>query len=119
MTTNVKNIASTKVNISVNIDNSHQYEFTVEIPLRVENDRQAVSLTGTNTAGKKFKLGHMGIATMQLLLELGHAVSWETREEEGHCWTLQFPSKSNKWRSQPPTLPDVSPTLQKAYPRAK
>jgi hypothetical protein len=119
MTINAKIIASKTVNISVNVDNSHRYEFTVEIPFRVDNDRRAISLTGTNSAGKKFKLGRLGIATMQLLLELGHAVAWETREEEGHCWTLRSPSRSNKWRSEPPTLPDMSATLQDSSPRAK
>jgi hypothetical protein len=112
MTTKAKTIAPKMVNVSVNIDNSHRFDFTVEIPPAVENDYQALSLTGTSSVGKKFKLDYLGIATMELLVGLGHATSWDASEEEGHYWTLDSSRTkkcwgTKKWRSEAPTLTRV------------
>ena len=119
MTIEAKVVAAKTVKVSVSIDNFHRYEFTVEVPFEVRNDAQAFSLTGTNLARKQFKLGHMGLATMELLVELGHATSYFATKDEGHFWVLESSSRRNKWKSEAPTLPEASVILEETSSKAK
>jgi hypothetical protein len=61
------------ITLSLNFNNENEYRFTFDIRRRKITWDQAEELTGKNCFREKFKLGSVGPAVMELLVELGHA----------------------------------------------
>ena len=93
--------ASTKtVGVTVHFGDTYRYEYTVKIPTEIMQHEEVLALCATNAEGKESKLGDLGIATMWLLYNLGHARALESRKEDpGYGWMLVPTSKRRKWRA--------------------
>jgi hypothetical protein len=78
------------VSVSLNFNNAYRYEFTVTVPLEVSGNRACFRLTGTNSARKNFRLGRLGLGTMELLGAIGHARGKENwTGDDGAYWLLR------------------------------
>src|SRR5689334_5706206 len=73
MMMNTQSEKTSTISLSLNFNNENEYRFAFDIPGRKITWRQAEELIGKNCFGKKFKLGSVGPAVMELLVELGHA----------------------------------------------
>lgn len=61
------------ISLSLNFNNENEYRFTFDIRSGKITWNQAEELIGKNCFREKFKLGSVGRAVMELLVELGHA----------------------------------------------
>lgn len=108
-------MASKTVGVSLNFDNTYRYEFTVKVPFEVPNDQACFRLTGANLIGQKFRLGRLGLATMELLGGLGHACAKENRtDEDGPYWLLRPAPESSRARSRALVRVDNGPAAASA-----
>jgi len=73
MTMNKQSKRTRTISVSLNFNNENEYRFAFDIRGHKITWDQAEELIGINCFREKFKLGSVGPAVMELLVELGHA----------------------------------------------
>src|SRR4051794_34419970 len=98
MTTQNDNVSTKTVGVTLHFGDTLRYEYTVKIPTEIMQHEEVLALTATNIQGKESKVGELGIATMWLLYNLGHARAFEKgKYDKGYGWKLAPTSNRRKW----------------------